>query len=130
LSSAAGPQAESIMGTIKLILVLGLLGGLAYIAAEIIPPYFANYEFQDTLDTEARLGTYSTKGDEVIREAVFKRAQELELPLTRDQIKVQRTGGPGTGSVLIETSYSVHVELPGYPMDLDFHPQSKNKGAF
>jgi hypothetical protein len=130
LSSAAGPQAESIMGTIKLILVLGLLGGLAYIAAEIIPPYFANYEFQDTLDTEARLGTYSTKGDEVIRDAVFKRAQELELPLTRDQIKVQRTGGPGTGSVLIETSYSVHVELPGYPMDLDFHPQSKNKGAF
>jgi hypothetical protein len=130
LSSAARPQAESIMGTIKLILVLGLLGGLAYIAAEIIPPYFANYEFQDTLDTEARLGTYSTKGDEVIRDAVFKRAQELELPLTRDQIKVQRTGGPGTGSVLIETSYSVHVELPYYPMDLEFHPQSKNRGAF
>jgi hypothetical protein len=130
LSSVAGPQAESIMGTIKLILVLGLLGGLAYIAAEIIPPYFANYEFQDTLDTEARLGTYSTKGDEVIRDAVFKRAQELELPLTRDQIKVQRTGSPGTGSVLIETSYSVHVELPYYPMDLEFHPQSKNRGAF
>jgi hypothetical protein len=130
LSSAAGPQAESIMGTIKLILVLGLLGGLAYVGAEIIPPYFANYEFQDTLDTEARLGTYSTKGDEVIRDAVFKRAQELELPLTRDQIKVQRTGGPGTGSVFIETSYSVHVELPGYPMDLEFHLQSKNKGAF
>jgi len=130
LSSAAWPQAESIMGTIKLILVLGLLGGLAYVCAEIIPPYFANYEFQDTLDTEARLGTYSTKGDEVIRDAIFKRAQELELPLTRDQIKVQRTGGPGTGSVFIETSYSVHVELPGYPMDLDFHLQSKNKGAF
>lgn len=118
------------MGTIKLILVLGLLGGLAYVGAEIIPPYFANYEFQDTLDTEARLGTYSTKGDEVIRDAVFKRAQELELPLTRDQIKVQRTGGPGTGSVLIETSYSVRVDLPYYPMDLEFHPQSKNRGAF
>jgi hypothetical protein len=130
LSSAAWPQAESIMGTIKLILVLGLLGGLGYVGAEVIPPYFANYEFQDTLDTEARLGTYSTKGDEVIRDAVFKRAQELELPLTREQIKVQRTGGPGTGSVLIETSYSVHVDLPGYPMDLEFHPQSKNKGAF
>jgi hypothetical protein len=130
LSSAAGPQAESIMGTIKLILVLGLLGGLVYVGAEIIPPYFANFQFQDTLDTEARLGTYSTKGDEVIRDAVFKRAQELELPLSRDQIKVQRTGGPGTGSVLIETSYSVHVDLPYYPMDLEFHPQSKNKGAF
>lgn len=118
------------MGTIKLILVLGLLVGLVYVGAEMIPPYFANYQFQDTLDTEARIGTYSTKGDEVIRDAVFKRAQELELPVTRDQIIVQRTGGPGTGSVLIETSYSVHVDLPYYPMDLEFHPQSKNRGAF
>jgi|SRR5215831_19429226 len=118
------------MGTLKLILILGLLACIAYLGVELIPPYFANFEFQDTLDTEARLGTYSTKGDEVIRDAVFKRAQELELPLTREQIKVQRTGGPGTGSVLIETSYSVHVDIPYYPMDLEFHPQSKNKGAF
>src|SRR5579864_7962236 len=118
------------MGTVKLILVLGLLAGLVYLGAEVIPPYFANYEFQDALENEARLGTYSLKGDDVIRDAVFKRAQELELPLTKDQIKVQRTGGPGTGSVFIETSYSVHVDIPYYPMDLDFHPQSKNKGAF
>ena len=118
------------MGTIKLILVFGLLGGLVYVGAEVVPPYFANYEFQDSLDTEARLGTYSTKGEDVIRDAVFKRAQELEIPITKDQIKVQRTGSQGNGSVVIETEYSVHVDLPGYPMDLEFHPQSKNKTAF
>ncbi len=50
------------MGTIKLILVFGLLGALVYVGVEVIPPYFANYEFQDTLETEARLGTYSTRG--------------------------------------------------------------------
>ena len=119
------------MATIKMVLILALLAGMVYVGAELIPPYFANYQFQDALDTEARLGTYSTKGDEVIRDNVFRRAQELELPLTRDQIKIQRTGnGSGNGSVFIETSYSVHVDLPGYPMDLEFHPQSKNKGAF
>ena len=118
------------MGTIKLILILGLLGGLVYVGAEVIPPYFANYEFQDSIDTEARLGTYSTKGEDVIRDTVFKRAQELEIPITKDQIKVQRSGSQGNGSVLIETEYTVHVDLPGYPMDLDFHPQSKNKTAF
>ena len=118
------------MGTIKLILVLGLLVVGVWVSAELIPPYFSNFEFQDTLDTEARLGTYSTKGDDLIREAVFRKAQDLELPLSKDQIKVQRSGGPGNGSVLIETDYTVHVELPGYPMDLHFHPQSKNKGAF
>lgn len=118
------------MGTIKLILIFGLLGGMVYVGAEVIPPYFANYEFQDSLDNEARMGTYSTKGDDVIRDAVFKRAQELEIPVTKDQIKVQRSGNQGNGSVFIETEYSVHVDLPGYPMDLNFHPQSKNKTAF
>ncbi|HST12560.1 MAG TPA: hypothetical protein VLL05_19450 [Terriglobales bacterium] len=118
------------MGTIKLILVFGLLGCLVYVGAEVIPPYFANYEFQDSLENEARMGTYSTKGDDVIRDAVFKRAQELEIPVTKEKIKVQRSGNPGNGGVFIETEYSVHVDLPGYPLDLDFHPQSKNKTAF
>jgi hypothetical protein len=121
---------EFCMGTIKLILVLALLAGLVYVAAEVIPPYFANYQFQDDLDSEARLGTYSTKGDDVIRDAVFKKAQDLEIPITRDQIRIQRIGAAGNGGVLIETDYSVHVELPGYPMDLHFHPQTKNKSAF
>jgi hypothetical protein len=121
---------ELLMGTIKLILVLALLGGLVYIAAEVIPPYFANYQFQDDLDNEARLGTYSTKGDDIIRDAVFKKAQDLEIPITRDQIRIQRTGASGSGGVMIEADYSVHVELPGYPLDLHFHPQTKNKSAF
>jgi hypothetical protein len=118
------------MGTIRLILVFGLLGAGVYVGVQVIPPYFANYEFQDSLDTEARMGTYSVKGDEVIRDAVFKRAQELEIPVTKDQIKVQRTGPSGNGAVFIETEYSIHIDLPGYPMDLNFHPQSKNKSAF
>jgi hypothetical protein len=118
------------MGTIKLILILGLLAMGVWVSAELIPPYFSAYEFQDTLDNEARLGTYSTKGDDVIRDAVFRKAQDLELPLTKDDIKVQRSGGVGTGSVMISTDYNVHVELPGYPMDLHFHPESKNKGTY
>ena len=123
-------QPESVMGTIKLILTLGLLAMGVWVSAELIPPVFSNYELQDTLDTEARLGTYSTKGDEVIRDAVFRKAQDLELPLSKDDIKVQRTGAMGSGSVSISTDYTVHVDLPGYPMDLHFHPESKNKGTF
>jgi hypothetical protein len=118
------------MGTIKLVLTLGLLAASVYVGAELIPPYFANYEFQDTLDTEARMGTYSTKGDDVIRDTVFRRAQDLEIPVSKDQIKVQRSGNLGNGSVVIETDYTVHVDLPGYPVDLHFHPESKNKSVF
>ena len=103
------------MGTIKLILVFALLGALVYVGVEVIPPYFANYEFQDTLETEARLGTYSTRGDDVIRDAVFKRAQELEIPVTKEQIKVMRSATPGNAGVSIETEYSVQSICPGTP---------------
>src|SRR5579883_1546038 len=113
------------MSTLKLVLVLGMLAFAVYVGALVIPPYFANYEFQDTLDTEARMGTYSTKGDDVIR-----RAQELELPLSAEDIKLQRVGPTGNASVTIEVDYTVHVDLPGYPLDLHFHPTSKNKGVF
>ena len=62
---------------------------------------------------------------------VFKKAQELDVPVTREQIKVQRSGVTGTGSVSIEAPYIVHVNLPGYPLDLDFDPSStRNKGVF
>ncbi len=117
------------MGTIRLILVLAVMVGLVVVCAQVIPPYFSNYEFQDTLENEARLGTYSTKGDDVIRESVFKRAQDLEIPITKDQIKIQRIG-PGGNGVMIETDYTVHIDLPGYPFDVHFHPQTKNKNVF
>jgi hypothetical protein len=118
------------MNTIKLMLVLGLLGAGVYVCAEIIPPYFANYQFQDTVENEAKLDTYSTKSEDNIRETIFRKAQDLEIPITKDQIKVQRVGAQGTGSVYIGMEYTVHVDLPGYPMDLHFHPESKNKGVF
>ena len=118
------------MGTIKLIMTLALLAIGVYVGAEVIPPYFANYQFQDAIDTEAKMATYSTKGEDAIRDSVFKQAQNLEIPVTRDDIKVQHTGNQANGTVFIETDYTVHVDLPGYPLDLHFHPASKNKGVF
>jgi len=36
----------------------------------------------------------------------------------------------GTGTVDIEANYIVHVNLPGYPMDLHFDASARNKGVF
>ena len=118
------------MGTIKLVLGIFVIVVVVYVGAELIPPYFSNYQFEDEIQTEARMSTYSTKPEEAIRESVFKKAQDLEIPISREQIKVQRFGAQGTGSILIETQYTVHVSLPGYPLDLNFHPTTRNRGAF
>lgn len=118
------------MGTIKLFFILGMLGAAVYVGALILPPYFANYQFQDDIESEAKLSTYSTKSEDAIRDEIFKKAQDLEIPVAKDQIKVQRSGQQGTGTVYIGTQYIVHVDLPGYPMDLTFQPETKNKGVF
>jgi hypothetical protein len=119
------------MGKIKLLFGLAAIVAVIYGGAELIPPYFSNYEFEDAIKEEALHSTYSNRNEEDIRETVFKKARDLEIPLSRDQIKVQRSGsGQGNGTLSIEADYSVHVDLPGYPLDLHFTPSSRNKGVF
>jgi hypothetical protein len=118
------------MGTLKLIAGFVVIAAVVYGSSVLIPPFFSNYQFEDAIETEARMSTYSTKPEDAIRESVFKKAQDLEIPIAKEQIKVQRFGYQGTGSILIETQYTVHVDLPGYPLDLNFHPTTKNRGAF
>ena len=118
------------MGSIKLLFGLTVIVVSVYLGAELVPVYYANYEFQDTIKTEATLQTYTTKPEAEIQQMIFKKAQDLQIPLNKEQIKVQRHGTTGTGSLTIRAPYVVHLELPGYPMDLHFDPSTENKSPF
>jgi hypothetical protein len=111
------------MKTIKAILGVALVVGGVYYGYLLIPPYFNNYQLQDYIESEARLNTYSTKPEQEIKEGVLKQARELEIPLQPENITVQR----GAGDLQISCRYTVHVDLPGYPLDLNFAPASKSK---
>lgn len=118
------------MGTVKLI--VGILAFVAVIVlgVQVIPPYWSNYQFEDFVKTEALISTQGTKTEEDIRTTVYKRAQELDIPVERDDIKVHRVGQQGTGSVTISVPYAVHVTLPGYGFDLHFDVSTTNKGLY
>ena len=75
------------MGKIKLLFGLGVIVAVIYGGAEVIPPYFSNYEFEDSIKEEALHSTYGTKTEDAIRDAVFKKAQDLEIPLTGNRSK-------------------------------------------
>lgn len=105
-------------------IVAALVFGIAF-----VPPYWANYQFEDAIKTEALMSTNSTKSEDAIRDTVYKKAQELEIPVQRDSIKVVRVGGMGTGSVTIDVPYTVDINLPGYSMQLNFDAATKNKGV-
>lgn len=91
---------------------------------KVVPPYFANQELQDAVTEEARINTYTPKTEEDMRSTIFRKAQDLDIPITRDQIQVQRA----TNGVSISVAYTVHVDLPAYPLDLNFQAASRNRG--
>jgi hypothetical protein len=114
----------------KIIFGIFIMVAAVILIASLAPPYFSNYQFEDAIKTESQMSTYTSKTEDVIRDEVFKKAEEMDIPITKEQIKVVRNGVVGTGSVSIEAAYTVHVNLPGYPLDLNFNASARNKGVF
>jgi hypothetical protein len=114
------------MRSLKALLAIAIFGGMIYSAYLIVPVYLSSYQFQDAITEEARLDAYSQKTEQDIRDTVFKKAQSLDLPLTAEQIKVQKL----SNSVSISAAYTVHVNLPVHPLDLSFTPNSQNHTVY
>jgi len=117
------------MGTVKALVGFLAIVGVVYCAFQVIPPELTNYSFTDDLRTVAMMGGANphTTDQELIN-AVMKKAQEHDLQITPDQVKVQRIGTPGALAVYVAVDYSVPVTLPGYSFILHFTPSSGNKG--
>jgi type II secretory pathway component PulM len=96
---------------------------VAYVAYLLLPPYVNNYQFQDDLQNEALINSYSNKSEQDIRSTLARKAAEYGIPLKAEQIYVQRNGQ----ELSIWADYSVHIDMPGFPLDLQFHPATKNK---
>lgn len=114
----------------KLVFGIGVILLAIYLGVEFVPPYYANYEFEDALKNEALFGTNTNTTEDVIRDNVYKKAQQLDIPITKEAIVVHKIGAMGMGSVAIDASYTVHLDLIAFPTDLHFDTSSTNKGAF
>lgn len=111
------------MGKIKGLIGLLVIAAGFYVAWNLIPPYFHNYQLQDDLDDVARRNTYTANTDDDIRRMVVQKAQNNEITLKEDQVTVSR-GGNG---LAISVKYRVHVDMIVHPMDIDFTANSFNK---
>ena len=109
---------------INLVITLMILGAMVFAAVKVVPVYFANYEFQDSLDSESRfaLTGYPKRSVEDVRDDVFKKVQDLDIPAKREDIQVSMDNG----SVSISLDYSVPIDLAVYQFALQFHPHADN----
>jgi hypothetical protein len=96
-----------------------ILGTMVFCAVKVVPSWFANYQLQDAITTEARFATstYPKKTPDDIQGDVFKKASELGVPAKKEDIKVTFDGN----LVTISLDYSVSYDLAVTQITHQFH---------
>lgn len=110
------------MGRIKALLAFVIVIAFIYVCYVVGPPYFNNYQFQDDLRTAVRFMQNDAKSDDDIKAEIIKKALDEGFVLTPQQIKITRFNK----TITVDVNYSVHVDMPGYSTDLQFHPTASN----
>lgn len=109
---------------LKGLLALVIVGAMIFSAIKIVPAYFNNYQFQDSMQSEARFAlSYPKKDADQVRNDLWRKAQDLSIPLAqKEDIKVS----VDQSNVTISVDYSVPVDLKVYQFTLQFHPHADN----
>ncbi len=110
-------------GKFKAIAYTAIVVFAIFCAVRLLPPYIAEYQLSDKMQDQARFGVVNRYSEEQIRDVIFKEAQDLDVPIKKEQIKV--LANPSL--VRISLDYTVPIDLLVYKMDLHFTPSSENK---
>lgn len=94
------------------------LGGLLLLAARFTPIYLHNQQFDSAVSKLAREQGGGAQSDDALRARVVEEARALALPVAAGDVHIVRR----PGGTRIDVHYFVRVDLPGYTVDLHFHP--------
>jgi len=110
-------------GKIKAILFTLILAFLVLVAVRTVPPYLAEYQLSNKLDETARFAVVNSYTEDQIRDTVYSAIQDLDIPATKDSIKVTAT----KSLVTISVDYTVPIDLLFYHTQLHFTPSAENR---
>ena len=95
-------------GRLGCLIWLLLLGAVVLVLSKVVPVKMRTSQFFDAMEEQAQFG--SIKGDKSIQNELFQKAQDLQLPLKKEDILVHRDGS----NVYVEAHYKITIEFPGY----------------
>jgi hypothetical protein len=110
-------------GKLKAIIYTVILVAAVYASVKIVPIYVAEYQLNDKITEQARFAVVNHYSEDQIRDIIFKVIQDLDIPATREDIKVQNTNH----GVLISVNYSVPVDFKVYKTEFTFAPSSEGR---
>jgi hypothetical protein len=116
-------RAQSGEGKLGCIIWLALLAGGILVGYKTIPVKIASSELYDFMDEQTKWA--ATTKPEVLRNRIFAKAKELDLPLEANNLLVERAGD----NIKMRATFTVPIEFPGYVYNWDFDFQL-NKAIF
>jgi hypothetical protein len=93
-------------GRVGLLISLVVLAIGIFLGVKIIPVRINAYEFGDFIQQECRFAAVRNQDAEVAKR-IFAKAAELEIPLKKKDLKIQRTGS----EMIISASYVQPIDL-------------------
>ena len=99
-------------------LILLLIG--LFIAYKLIPVKIKAAELRQTVVDEAKMA--GTRSDGRIMTGILRKAEELRLPVTQDNVKISRS----SNTIIVDVNYMVPIDFPGYVHKWNFHHHAEN----
>ena len=90
------------VGCIVWLVILGFVG---YVLWKVVPVKIASSEFYDVMQEQAAFG--SIKDPKFIEFEILRRAGELQIPVTKDNLKVTR----GREAITVEAHYEMTIDF-------------------
>ena len=95
---------------------IAVILGMLLFAVVFTPIYFHNFQFQRFVASLTQTAASQPAGDEALRGQLVAKANSLNLPVTANDVHIQRS----SEGVRIDIRYFVTVSLPGYTVNLHF----------
>ena len=89
-------------GCIVWLVILGLVG---YVLWKVVPVKIASSEFFDVMQEQAAFG--SIKDPKFIEFEILRRAEELKIPVKKDNLKIVR----GREMITVEAHYEITIDF-------------------
>lgn len=109
-------RSESGKGYASLFITLIVLAIAAFVAYQTVPVYVHNYELNDYATGLAQQVAVNHVAPEDVPARIAARAEDLNLPVTTDNVKVE----PGGSVVKIDVTYMALIDLRVYIWPLHF----------
>lgn len=108
-------------GRLRAIIYTVILVTLVFVAIKLVPLYVAEYQLQDKMNEQAKFAVINRYTEDQIRDILMKVIRDLDIPATRDDIKLTSTNH----GVSISISYNVPVDFLVYQTNITFSPTSE-----